>query len=207
MFGPISWAIRLRSFSVFRDKTMSEDGKEYTRTPVGPDLVDLVPSIPNPSMMSMLETVHCGPGHYLYLSTAPISTHRIRLSSVYIFVAGYVADSHDPGTIQEVERFKWFECSILRPTSTGYEAGPCGYMPLKLYFRENKTGTDRRHWYSAMHVMDSKHPITRSLQEGDMIALWAKGHGGREHRANMAMIKVLCGTLSCSYNTEYLPGD
>lgn len=188
MFGPISWAIRLRSFSIFSDRTCSEDGKDYTYIPVGPDLVDLVPGIPNPSVMSMLETAHCSPGHYLYLATAPISTRRIRIKSLYIFLAGYMVDNHDPTAVEEIRELSWFKCSILRRTESGYEIGPCEYIDLKLCFRESKA--DKRQWYSAMHVMDPSHPITNSLRTGDIMALWAKGYPGREHRANIAMIKV-----------------
>jgi hypothetical protein len=187
-YGPFNWSVRLRTFSITSKKSTML-GIDYTHTALPLDMTDLIPTIPV-SDPSSFEHSFCQPSRYMYLLTAPISAAHTRIMSVHIFTFGSIMDvgDEDAETSDDIESVEWLECAILRRTATGITEVPQpGRLPLSLQFRAK---FKNRRPYSAVHVMDFSHPLTRALRSGDRIGVWTMGHAGLVHEPFLAMLKV-----------------
>jgi len=187
VFGPLNWTICLRRFSISNEKTIAESGEDCTYVVYPPNLTDLIPTARG-SSISPLAQSFCCPGKYLYLLTPPVSTAHTSITSVHIFAFGsIVGTGSDAG--DNVEPLEWFDCGILRRTKTGIiqVLGPARLSFNLQFHPKDSSGYSR---YGVVHYIKASNALVQALHNGDMIALWARGHTDRVHKPTMAMIKV-----------------
>jgi len=94
--------------------------------------------------------------------------------SIHIFAFGSIVDDEN-GAAVDVEDVEWLECAILRPTETNIVEVLKGRLfsaQLAIFIQKQSTAEIT----VLCTLWTSVTLLTQAIRNGDMIALWAKGH-------------------------------
>ncbi|KAF4613057.1 hypothetical protein D9613_010705 [Agrocybe pediades] len=196
-FGHSNWTICLRTMHILQSKTTNDKGWDFTTTYLPSNFGRFVPAykkaFTDPGILNSL----CVPGRYLYLLTSPVvakvSSERgqsqndddVNVENEAVGPNQVVATNSESSCAPT-----WLSCAILRPSANG-----AGIRDISEQFRlpllRRTRKPDGTLYYAAMHVLNDHHVLTRTIRNGDSLAVWVHSRDGWKHSARIASIKVV----------------
>ncbi|PPQ82490.1 hypothetical protein CVT25_007328 [Psilocybe cyanescens] len=200
-----NWTVCLRPIQIGSHKTKDDNGWDLTSTFLSPNFTKLIPWIPVFSHGDLPSSL-CSPGRYLYLLTSPLEASPAAVTSVHVFVFGYICPSipEDQGVNSEYHSkgedggdgeqnpdltCLWLSCAIIRPSADRTRIIHIGDIhEVRI---EPRSKHESNVHYSAICILNRNHPLTTAIRHGDAIGIWAHSHEGMTHVPRIASIKVV----------------